>query len=143
VWFNGAAFASGVLPVVLACTVPDRGSVADPYCVRHCYTLVHEAGPAILGYVGAPAVISLVLFALLHRKGTIGSHLADRAAWSLAILSCLISLVGLTSAAGVEMFPVAALTIWTVVTAPSGPSPTRVDPSPRHPLPDAARDGYR
>jgi hypothetical protein len=131
-WLNGAAFAWGVLPVVLALTVHDRGTAADPDGVFHHYTLVHDAGPGILGFVGAPAVISLVLLPLLHLKSTRRSHLADRAAWSLAGVSCLISFAGLITI-GVAMLPVAVLTVCAVATAPLGPELTRGAPSPRIP----------
>jgi hypothetical protein len=124
-WFNGAAFVSGLLPVVLALTVHNRGSVADPACIRHCYTLVHTAGPEVLGFVGAPTAICLMLPGLLLRKSTRRSHFADRAAWTLTILSCLISFVGLTTTLTVTMLPVAVLTICAVVTAPLAPEPTR------------------
>lgn len=140
VWFNGAAFASGMLPVVLAYTVHDRGSVADPDCVFHCYTLVHTAGPGILGFVGAPALISLVLPVLLHLKSTRRSHFADRVAWSLATLSCLIGLVGMVTA-GLAMLPAPVLIVCAVITAPLGPELTRADHSPRSSLP-AARGTY-
>jgi hypothetical protein len=142
VWFNGAAFAWGMLPVVLAYTVHDRGSVADPDCVFHCYTLVHTAGPGILGFVGAPALISLVLPVLLHLKGTRRSHFADRVAWSLATLSCLIGLVGMITG-GLAMLPAPVLIVCAVVTAPLGPELTRADQSPRSSLPAAAREGSR
>ncbi|MGI8506308.1 MAG: hypothetical protein ACR2MK_05800 [Solirubrobacteraceae bacterium] len=141
-WFNGAAFALGVLPVVLAYTVHDRGSVADPDCVRHCYTLVHVAGPGVLGFVGAPAVISLVLPVLLHLKGTRRSHFADRVAWSLATLGCLIGLVGMITA-GIAMLPAPVLIVCAVVTAPLGPDLTRADHSSWGSLPAPRREGSR
>jgi hypothetical protein len=123
-WFNGAAFALGVLPVVLALTVHNRGSAADPACVRHCYTLVHTAGPGILGFVAAPAVISLMLPVLLLLKSTRRNHFADRASSALAALSCLISLFGLTTNVFVAMLPAAVLTVCAVVAAPLAPEPT-------------------
>ena len=119
----------GILPVVLALTVHDRGSTADPDSVFHHYTLVHVAGPAVLGFVGAPAFISLLLLPLLHLKSTRRSHVADRAAWSLAGLSCLLSFAGLITS-GVAMLPVALLTVCAVATAPLGPELARGAPAP-------------
>jgi hypothetical protein len=141
-WFNVAAFAAGMLPVVLATTVQDRGDSADPDCVFHCYTLVHVAGPWVLGYLGAPAVISLLLLLLLHRKSTRRSHFADRAAWSLATVTCLISLVGLITG-GLALLPVAVLIVCAVATAPLAPELRRADQSSRISVPAAARDGSR
>lgn len=143
VWFNGAACALGILPVLLAFTVHNRGSEADPACVRHCYTLVHTAGPWVLGFVGAPAAISLVLPVLLLLKSTRRSHFADLAAWSLATLSCLISLVGLTTNVNLAMLPVAVLTVCAVVTAPLGREPTRAGHSSRSSLPAPPREESR
>jgi hypothetical protein len=62
----------------------------------------------------------LLLPALLHLKGTRGSAFADRAAWSLAVLSCLIGLVGLITEW--TMLPAAVLTVCAVAAAPMGPS---------------------
>jgi hypothetical protein len=116
-WLNGAAFALGMLPVVLALTVHDRGSMADPACVRQCYTLAHGE-LWILGFVGGPAVICLVLFVLLHLKSAYRSRLADRAAWSLTALSCLVAFLGLLIS-GLAMVPVAVLTVCAVAAAPA------------------------
>jgi len=116
--FNAAACVCGVLPVVLALTVHDHGSSADPYCLRHCYTLVHVAGPGVLGIVGAPIVIGLAVFALLPFKHARRGRYVDSAAWSLAVLSCLVCLVGLLTSVWFAMLPVAALTVCAVATAP-------------------------
>lgn len=121
-WLNAAAFASGLLPVILAFTAHTHGTDADPECVRRCYTLIHFAGPAILGYVGAPALICLVLPVFLHLKSTRRSHFANRAAWSLAILSCFLGFTGLLTE-GLAMLPVAVLSVCAVVTAPLAPEP--------------------
>ena len=129
VWFNCAAFVLGMLPVVLALTVHDRGTVADPDGVFHRYTLVHVAGPGVLAFVGAPALISLVLPVFLYLKSTRRSHFADRAAWWLAGLSCLIGVIGLITA-GLAMLPVTVLTVCAVATAPLGPELPRADHSP-------------
>lgn len=118
VWFNTAACACGVVPVVLALTVHDHGSSADPYCVRHCYTLVHVAGLDALGFVGAPIVIGLAVFALLPFKHARRGRYVNPAAWSLAMLSCVVCLVGLFTSVGFAMLPVAALTVCAVATAP-------------------------
>ena len=117
VWFISLAFALGVAPVVAAATVHDRCSARDPACVFHSYTLVHTAGPGILGYVGAPALISLVAATLLHIKTTRHSRRANRAAWFFALLSCLISLAGLVSGV-LLMLPPSVLTVCAVATAP-------------------------
>jgi hypothetical protein len=121
-WFNAAAFVSGLLPVVLALTLHNRGSAADPDCVRRCYTFVHTAGPGILGYLGAPALISLVLPVFLHLKSTRRSHFGDRAALALATLSCFLGFVGLLTG-GLAMLPVVVLIVCAVVTAPLAPEP--------------------
>jgi hypothetical protein len=136
-WFNAAAFALGLLPVVLALTVHNHGSTADPDCVRRCYTLVHTAGPGVLGYLGAPALISLVLPVLLHLKSTRRSHFADHAAWSLAILSCLLGFVALLTG-GLAVLPAVVLTVCAVVAAPLAPEPPPFT-SIAHPVPERAR----
>jgi quinol-cytochrome oxidoreductase complex cytochrome b subunit len=122
VWLDVAAFLWGVLLVVLAFTDHDRGSAADPDAIFHHYTLVHDAGPAVLLFVGAPAVISLVLLGLLHRKSTRHSHLADRWAWTLTALSCAVCFVGLL-VQGIVMLPAAALTVGAVTMAPLAGAP--------------------
>ena len=123
VWFIGLAFAWGVVIVVVAFTVHNRCSESDPDCVFHSYTLVKDVGPGILGFVGAPALISLVLAPVLHVKTTRGSHGADRAAWVLTVVSCLICLLGLI-VEGVVMLPAAALTVCAVASAPFPPDPS-------------------
>lgn len=132
VWFISLAFACGVAIVVVALTLHNRCEESDPSCVFHSYTLVQDAGPGVLSFVGAPVVISLVVAALLHMKVTRRSHRADRAAWLFAMLSCLICLVGLV-VEGIVMLPEAALIICAVATAP-------LPPDPRDPL--ARRGGY-
>jgi hypothetical protein len=97
----------GALPVVLALTLHDHGSSADPYCIRHCYTLVHVAGLGVLGLVGAPIVIGLAVFALLPFKHAGRGRYVDPAAWSLAVLSCVVCLVGLFTSVWFAMLPVA------------------------------------
>jgi hypothetical protein len=90
--------------------------------VFHSYTLVKDAGPGVLGFVGAPALISLVLVPLLLVKTTRGSHGADRAAWFLTVVSCLVCVVGLI-VEGVVMLPAAALTVCAAASAPFPPDP--------------------
>jgi hypothetical protein len=85
-------------------------------------------------------MISLVLPVPLPLKDTRGSQFADRAAWALAILSCLISAVGLMSA-GLAMLPVAVLTVCAVATEPFGPNPMRDDHLRRSSVTPAARAG--
>jgi hypothetical protein len=116
------AFACGVAPVVLACTVHDRCISSDPACLFHSYTLVHTAGTAILGLVGAPAVISLVVAMLLRRKVSRRSIRAGRAAWSFAALSCVISVAGI-AVEGFLMLLEAALTVCAVAVTPFPPDP--------------------
>ena len=118
VWFSAAACVCGVLPVALALTVHDHGSSADPYCIRHCYTLVHVAGLGTLGFVGAPIVIGLVVFALLPFKHAPRGRYVDPASWSLAVLSSGVCLVGLLTSVGFAMLPVAVLTVCAVASAP-------------------------
>jgi hypothetical protein len=122
VWFISLAFVWGAAIVVFAFTVHNRCSEADPDCVFHSYTLVKDVGPGILGFVGAPAVISLVLVPLLHMKTARRSHGADRAAWVLTAVSCLICVLGLI-VEGVVMLPAAVLTVCAVATAPFPPDP--------------------
>ena len=117
-WFGVAAFLLGWLPVVLALTVHNHGSAADPYCLRHCYTLVHEVGPGILAVVAAPAVISLLVLGLISRHGTRHRRRARHAAWTLTSLSCLICFVALLTSVGIAMLPAAALTVCALATAP-------------------------
>ncbi len=81
------------------------------------------AGPGVLGFVGAPVVISLVLAALLHVKVTRRSHQAARAALCFAVLSCLVCFLGL-AVEGIVMLPEAVLTVCAVATAPLPPDPT-------------------
>ena len=123
IWLIGLAFTCGVVPVVRACTVHDRCISADPACVFHSYTLLHTAGPAILGFVGAPAVISVVIAMLLRIKVSRRSIRADRAAWLLAALSCLISIAG-TAVEGLLMLLEAALTVCAVAATPFPPDPS-------------------
>jgi hypothetical protein len=118
VWFNLAACVCGVLPVLLAVAVHNHGSSADPYCIRRCYTLVHVAGPGVLGFVAAPLVIALAVFALLPFKHARRGRYVDPAAWSLATISCLVCILGLFTSVGFAMLPAGALTVCAVATAP-------------------------
>jgi hypothetical protein len=125
-WFDVAAFAFSLLPVVLAFTAHTRGSASDPDGIRHLYTLVHVEGPSILWFIGAPLLITVVLVPLLHLKGTRRARFPDRAAWSLATLSALIGIVGMV-VEGVAMLPVAVLTVIAVAAAPRAPDPNLPD----------------
>ena len=118
VWFNGAASLTGVLPIVLGLTVHDHGTNADPACIRHCYTLVHVVGPGALGFIGAPLVISLLMFALLPLEHARYGRYADQGAWWLSALSCLLCFGGLLTSVSLAMLPVAPLTLCAVATAP-------------------------
>lgn len=122
IWLIGLAFTCGVALILFACTVHDRCSSNDPACLYHSYTLVHTAGPAVLAFVGAPAVISLVLAMVLRIKVTRRSIRADRAAWSLAALSCLVCVAGL-AVEGFLMLLEAALTVCAVAATPFPPDP--------------------
>ncbi|MFZ0087971.1 MAG: hypothetical protein WAL63_00600 [Solirubrobacteraceae bacterium] len=103
---------------MLALTVHNHGSEADPYCLRHCYTLVQVVGAGILAFVAAPAVISLLVLGLISCHGTRYRRPAQSAAWTLAILSCLICLFGLLTSVGIVMLPSATLTVCAIATAP-------------------------
>jgi len=120
-WLIGLAFAWSVLVLVLACTIHDQGSPTDPDQVFHSYTLVQSDGPAILALVGTPVVISLALAKLLQLKTTRRSGRVNRAAWLLAVLNCMLCLVGLLNV-GVVMVPEAIFTICAVATAPLAPN---------------------
>ena len=122
-WFSGLAVVWGVVIVVVALTVHGRCKNSDPECVFHPpVTLVQYAGPGILGFVGTPLAISVVLAALLHRKATRRSRRADRAALGLATLSCVICLLGML-VEGIVMVPEIALTVCAVATTPFPPDP--------------------
>jgi hypothetical protein len=116
-WFVTAASLCGWLPVVLALTVHNHGSNADPYCLRRCYTLVHVVGTGILAFVAAPAVISLLVLGLISLRGTRHRRSARHAAWTLTSLSCLICLFALLTSVGIAMLPTAALTVCALATA--------------------------
>jgi len=122
IWLIGLAFTCGVALVLSACIDHDRCSSSDPACIYHSYTLLHTAGPAVLAFVGAPAVISLVLAMLLRIKVTRRSIRADRAAWFFAALSCLICIAGL-AVEGFLMLLEAALTLCAVAATPFPPDP--------------------
>ncbi len=93
-WLIGLAFLWGLVPLVLAFTAHDQCSRSDPECVFHSYTAVHTSGLWVVAVVGAPALISLVLATLLRAKVSRRSLRADRAATWLAVLSCVICLIG-------------------------------------------------
>lgn len=127
VWFGAAAVACGAVPLILAVTVHNRTSANDPAGLFHHYTLVHTAGAGILGFVGAPLLISLVLLVLLGLNHTRPGRFTTRAAWSLATLSCLIGLLGLVLEW--TMLPAAVLTICAVAAAAPAAERVRTDHS--------------
>ena len=118
-WFDLAAFVWGVLLVVLACTLHNRTSSADPAGIFHRYTLVHMTGPGILVLVAAPAVIALVLPPILIAKTTRRSFRAGRISWILATISGVACLAGLI-VQGVLAVPACAFIFAAVGTAPVG-----------------------
>jgi hypothetical protein len=122
-WLIGLAFLWGLVPVVLAFTAHDQCSSSDPECVFHSYTVVHMSGPWILGFIGAPALISVILATLLHAKVTRRSLRADRAATWFAFLSCSICLIGALGS-GWVMLVEAALTVCAVAVTPLPPHPS-------------------
>jgi hypothetical protein len=79
-------------------------------------------GPGVLGFVGAPALISLVVAALLYVKVARRSARAGRAALCLAWLSCAIGVVGLV-VAGLLMLLAPVLTLGAVAATPLPPDP--------------------
>lgn len=117
VWLNLAAVVWGVVLIVLACTVHDRGSASDPDMIFHSYTLVQDVGPGILIPVAAPLVISLVLSRVLYLKTTRRSFRAERAAWWVASLGVLVCLPGLV-VQGVWVLPAPVLVVAAAATAP-------------------------
>jgi hypothetical protein len=129
-WLIGLAFLWGLVPVALAFTVHDQCISSDPECVFHSYTAVHASGPWILAYIGAPALISVILAMLLHAKVRRRSLRADHAATWLAVLSCILCLVEALSSGWVMLIE-AVLTVWAVSVA-------RLPPRPSDPL---ARSG--
>lgn len=122
-WLTGLAFVWGLIPVVLAFTVHNRCSDADPACVYHHYTLVTLKGLWVVALVGAPALISVAVAVALRVKVTRRSARAGRLAWYLVVLSCLVSLVGLVIV-GVVMLVGAALITSAVAVAPLPPDPS-------------------
>jgi hypothetical protein len=122
-WLIGFAFVWGLVPVVMASTVHNRCSRADPACIFHSYTLADIAGPWILGVVGAPALLSLVVAMALHMKAIRRSFRAEHAAWCFAVLSGLICLVGLVISGFVVLIP-GALTVCAVAVTPLPPDPS-------------------
>ncbi len=122
-WLIGFAFVWGLVPVVMASTVHDRCSSADPACLYHHYTLVDTQGAWILAVIGAPALLSLAVAMALHVKVTRRSVRAEHAAWCLAVLSCLMCFVGLLILGFVMLIP-GALTVAAVVVTPFPPDPS-------------------
>jgi len=121
---NAAAVAMGGVLVIVALTVRDHGSPADPDQVLHSYTLVQSTGAGILALVGAPAMLSVAAGWLLHLKSTRRSERAGRAAWWLTCLICTLCLFGLPLV-GAWALPPAVLQVAASALAPlAGEHPT-------------------
>ena len=116
-WLIALAFCCGVVPIVTSFTAHTRCSNADPACVHHSYTLVHLSGVGVIGIIALPALISLVVGALLRIKVERRSTRADRAALLFAVLNFLIALVGMTIE-GLMMLASALVTIAAVAATP-------------------------
>lgn len=119
-WCDVLAIAWGVLLIVLAFTDHDRGSSADPNQVFGHYTLVHDQGVGIIGFVGIPALIALLLLPLLYFKSMRRSHWADRLATGLVVVTCL-QCLGALIIEGIVALPAAVLTVAAVAFAPLYP----------------------
>jgi hypothetical protein len=122
VWFNVGAFVCGLLPIVLACVVRDHGTANDPAMVFHRYTLLHVSGPQVLIYVGAPALMSVILAVLLREKTRRRSLGVDRAVWCLVAFICLLCLFSMFLE-GLAALPVAVLAVCAAATARMPPDP--------------------
>src|SRR5581483_5323202 len=97
-------------------------SASDPACIFHHYTLVHTAGPAVLGFIGAPLVISLILAMLLSIKVARRSTRADNAAWFFVVLSSVVCFLGLF-VQGFLMLLEGLLIVGAVAATPLPPDP--------------------
>jgi hypothetical protein len=122
-WLIVVASVWALIPVVMAFTVRNRCSDADPACVYHHYTLVTLKGLWVLALVGAPVVINMAVGAALHVKVSRRSAFAGRAAWYLVVLSYPVSFVGLVIV-GVVMLISAPVATWAVALAPLPPDPS-------------------
>jgi hypothetical protein len=120
VWLIALSLVFGAAAIVSACTDHNRCSESDPACIFHSYTLLHTAGPAVLGFVGAPVLISLVTAMLLLVKVARRSGRAGRGALSFAVLSCFIGFVGLVTEEPF-MLIAGAFTVCAVAAAPLPP----------------------
>ena len=86
-------------------------------------TLLEYGGLGSLVITMQPLLFALVMWAILHRRCTVGSEAATVAAWTLGLLFLAYSVVGaLTIAAGA--FPAAALLLVAVMITPRAPQPT-------------------
>jgi hypothetical protein len=119
IWFDLAAFVWGAFLIVLACTLHNRTSAADPAGIFHRYTLIRMVGPGILVLVALPAVIALLLAPVLIAKTTRRSFRAGRISWTLATISGAACLVGLI-VQGPLVVPACALIFAAVGTAQLG-----------------------
>lgn len=84
-------------------------------------TLVQVNGLLVLIPVGVPLLISLLVWAALHRKCSRGSNAAGAAAAVLVTVLTFGCLIGLASI-GLIVIPVAMLLGWAVAITPSGNS---------------------
>jgi hypothetical protein len=97
-WLTVGAFAWGVALVAAALLVPESGS----------QTLVAVNGPHVLLVVGAPAVISALVWIALRQRCARGSTAAGYLAWALIAILIAECLAGVASV-GIFIAPVAAL----------------------------------
>ena len=118
-WLCAVAAVWGVVPVIVALTVHHHGSASDPSCIHHCYTLVQTAGVGVLAFVAAPSLLALLVVVLVTAWVARPRRGLMRVAWGLAIISCLVCFVGLTSV-GVAMIPAGPLTVFGVLVSPGG-----------------------
>ena len=122
-WLIGLAFVAGFIPVVLAFTVQNRCSNADPGCVFHHYTTVDIGGPWSFGVIGGPTLINLIVAIALHVKVRRRSGRADRVALCFAVLSWFVCFAGLLIMGFVTLIE-AALTTCAVAATPFPPDPS-------------------
>jgi len=122
-WLLGSAFVAGAIPVVLAFTIHDRCSDADPGCVFHHYTTAQVGGPWSVLVLAAPLLINVMLAIALREKVTHRSARSDRLAWWFVVLSWFVCFAGLL-VMGPVTFLTAALATCAVAVAPLPPDPS-------------------
>ena len=129
-WLIGLAFVMAATPLVLAFTLHDRCSEADPACVFHHYTTVQLGGLWSVAVIGGPLLINLFVAIALHAKATRRSVRAGRVGLCLAVLSWFVCAAGM-----LIMGPV------TLLTAPLTTSAVAVTPLPPDPSDPLAGPG--